>query len=183
MKAHKVLAPIIRFLFRVKAEGLENIPSETPIMFCSNHISAKDPVMIAAACRRQLTFMAKKELFSVPVLGWLIKKLGAVRLDRSGSDVGAIKAAVTVLQNGGALAIFPQGHRYPGVNPAATDTKNGAALIAYRSGADIIPVCIKLSGFKYKFLRKKVIIFFVSAVFKHKLRTLDWLAEYNDLFS
>ena len=115
--------------------------------------------MIAAACKRQITFLAKKELFSVPILGWLIKKLGAVKLDRSGSDVGAIKTSVSVLQKGGALAIFPQGHRYPGVNPATTNTKNGAALIAYRSGADVIPVCIKLSGFKYKFLRKKLIIF------------------------
>ena len=159
LKAHKLLAPIIRFLFRIKAEGLENIPNDTPVMFCANHISAKDPVMIAAACKRQITFLAKKELFSVPILGWLIKKLGAVKLDRSGSDIGAIKTSVSVLQKGGALAIFPQGHRYPGVNPATTNTKNGAALIAYRSGADVIPVCIKLSGFKYKFLRKKLIIF------------------------
>lgn len=159
MKAHKIVAPLIRFLFRIKAEGLENIPDDIPVMFCSNHISAKDPVMIAAACKRQITFMAKKELFSVPVVGWLIKKLEAVRLDRSGSDVGAIKTAVSVLQKGGALAIFPQGHRYPGVNPSTTEPKNGAALIAYRSGADIIPVCIKLSGFRYKFLRKKVVIF------------------------
>ena len=159
MKAHKIIAPVIRFFFRVKAEGLENIPSDTPIMFCANHISAKDPVIIAAACRRQITFIAKKELFSIPILGWLMKKLEAVKLDRSGSDVAAIKAGVRVLENGGALAIFPQGHRYPGVNPANTETKNGAALIAYRSGADIVPVCIKLSGFKYRLFRKKVLIF------------------------
>ena len=159
MKAHRIVAPFIRFFFRIKAEGLENIPKDTPIMFCSNHISAKDPVIIAASCRRQITFMAKKELFSVPLVGWLMKKLEAVKLDRSGSDIGAIKAAVGVLEKGGALAIFPQGHRYPGVNPATTETKNGAALIAYRSGADIVPVCIKLSGFKYRFLRRKTIIF------------------------
>ena len=159
MKAHRILAPMIRFFFRIKAEGLENIPKEAPIMFCSNHIAAKDPVMIAAACRRQITFLSKKELFSVPVLGWLVKKLGAVKLDRSGSDISAIRTSVEVLNNGGALAIFPQGHRYPGVDPATTDTKNGAALIAYRSGADIVPVCIKLKDYKYKFLRRKVIIF------------------------
>ena len=159
MKAHRILAPMIRFFFRIHAEGLENIPPETPIMFCANHIAAKDPVMIAAASRRQITFLAKKELFSVPLLGWLIKKLGAVKLDRSGSDVSAIRASVDVLENGGALAIFPQGHRYPGVHPATTDTKNGAALIAYRSGADVVPVCIKLKKYKYRFLRKKVIIF------------------------
>lgn len=159
MKMHKILAPPIRFFFRIHAEGLENIPADTPIMFCSNHIAAKDPVMIAAACKRQITFLGKKELFSVPLLGWLIKKLGAVKLDRSGSDVSAIRTSVEVLNNGGALAIFPQGHRYPGVHPATTDTKNGAALIAYRSGADIVPVCIKLKNYKYGFLRKKVIIF------------------------
>lgn len=159
MKAHRILAPMIRFFFRIHAEGLENIPEETPIMFCANHISAKDPVMIAAACKRQITFLSKKELFSVPLLGWLIKKLGAVKLDRSGSDISAIRTSVDVLEKGGALAIFPQGHRYPGVDPATTDTKNGAALIAYRSGADIVPVCIKLKGYKYRFLRKKVIIF------------------------
>ena len=159
MKAHRILAPLIRFFFRIKASGLENIPKEGPIMFCSNHIAAKDPVMIAAACNRQITFLAKKELFSVPVLGFLIKKLGAVKLDRSGSDIAAIRTSVDVLDKGGALAIFPQGHRYPGVNPATTETKNGAALIAYRSGADIVPVCIKLKKYKYAFLRKKVIIF------------------------
>ena len=159
MKAHRILAPMIRFFFRIHAEGLENIPAETPIIFCSNHIAAKDPVMIAAACRRQITFLGKKELFSVPILGWLIKKLGAVKLDRSGSDISAIRASVEVLNKGGALAIFPQGHRYPGVHPATTETKNGAALIAYRSGADVVPVCIKLKNFKYRFLRKKVIVF------------------------
>ena len=159
MKMHRFLAPMIRFFFRIEAEGLENIPAETPIMFCANHIAAKDPVMIAAACKRQITFLSKKELFSVPLLGWLIKKLGAVKLDRSGSDVSAIRTSVEVLNNGGALAIFPQGHRYPGVHPATTSTKNGAALIAYRSGADVVPVCIKLKDYKYKFLRKKVIIF------------------------
>ena len=159
MKMHRFLAPMIRFFFRIEAEGLENIPAETPIRFCANHIAAKDPVMIAAACKRQITFLSKKELFSVPLLGWLIKKLGAVKLDRSGSDVSAIRTSVEVLNNGGALAIFPQGHRYPGVHPATTSTKNGAALIAYRSGADVVPVCIKLKDYKYKFLRKKVIIF------------------------
>ncbi len=159
MKAHRILAPMIRFFFRIKAEGLENIPKDVPIMFCANHISAKDPVMIAAACKRQITFLAKKELFSVPLLGWLIKKLGAVKLDRSGSDVSAIKASVKVLESGGALAIFPQGHRYPGVHPATTNTKSGVGMIAYRSGADIVPVCIKLKGFKYHFLRKKVLVF------------------------
>ena len=159
MKAHKILAPLVRFIFRIHAQGLENIPEDGPVMFCANHISARDPVMIAAACKRQITFLSKKELFSVPLLGWLVKKLGAVKIDRSGSDISAIRTSVEVLNKGGALAIFPQGHRYPGIHPATTETKNGAALIAYRSGADVIPVCIKLKKFKYRFMSKKVLIF------------------------
>ena len=154
MKAHRILAPMIRFFFRIEAEGLENVPSDRPILFCANHISAKDPVMIAAACKRQITFLAKKELFSVPVLGWLIKKLGAVKLDRSGSDVSAIKSSVNVLADGGALAIFPQGHRYPSVDPGTTPIKNGAGLVAYRSRCDVIPVFIKTNNNKYRIFRK-----------------------------
>ncbi len=159
MKAHKPIAPMIRFFFRIKAIGIENIPKEGPILFCANHISARDPIMIAAACPRQITFLAKKELFSVPILSWIIKKLGAVRLDRSGSDLTAIKTSVKILNEGNALAIFPQGHRYPRVNPKTTPTKDGAALLAYRSGADIVPVCIKLKNFKYGLFKKIVIIF------------------------
>ena len=153
-RLHRVLAPIFRFIWRIKAVGAENVPLEGAVMFCSNHIAAKDPIMIAAACKRPITFIGKKELFEVPFLGWLIKKLGAIPLDRGGKDVGAIKTAVTALQNDGALAIFPQGHRYPGENPANTPTKNGAALICYRSKCDVIPVCIKTKGHKYRFLRR-----------------------------
>jgi len=112
-KTHKLLAPIIRFFQRIHATGLENIPKEGAVVFCANHMAAKDPIMIAAVCPRQITFIGKKELFKVPLLGWLIKKLGAVPLDRGGFDVAAIRTSVKVLQSGGALAIFPQGHRYP----------------------------------------------------------------------
>ena len=153
-RLHRVLAPMFRFIWRIKAVGAENVPLDGAVMFCSNHIAAKDPIMIAAACKRPITFIGKKELFEVPFLGWLIKKLGAIPLDRGGKDVGAIKTAVTALQNDGALAIFPQGHRYPGENPANTPTKNGAALICYRSKCDVIPVCIKTKGHKYRFLRR-----------------------------
>ena len=158
-KLHSFLAPLIRFFQRVKVKGLENIPDDGPVMLCSNHIAIRDPILIAAVAKRQITFIGKKELFKVPVLGWLIKKLGAVPIDRSGADVSAIKASVNVLKTGGALAIFPQGHRYPGVNPKDTPTKNGAALMIYRSGCDVVPVCIKTKGYKYGLFRRKEIIF------------------------
>ena len=138
---------------------LENIPEEGAVMFCSNHMAAKDPILIGASCPRRITFIAKKELFKIPLLGYLIKKMGAVPLDRGGSDLSAIRTSVNVLKNGEALAIFPQGHRYPGVHPGTTPTKNGAALLAYRAKCDIVPVFIKTKGFKYHFLGKVEITF------------------------
>ena len=115
--------------------------------------------MIAVSAKREITFIGKKELFSVPFLGWLIKKFGAVPIDRGGANASAIKTSVNVLKNGGALAIFPQGHRYPGVNPKDTPIKNGAALIAFHSKSPVLPVCIKTKGFKYHLFGRIDVIF------------------------
>lgn len=158
MKLHKLLAPLFRFFCRLKVHGLENIPKEGGYLICSNHIAAVDPIYIAAVLKRQIYFIAKKEVLSIPVIGWLVKVLGAISLDRGGNDVGAIKAAVELAKKGELVAIFPQGHRYPGVNPATTPKKNGAALIAYHAGCGVIPVCIKVKKFKYALFRRVDII-------------------------
>ena len=83
---------------------------------------------------------------------------GAIELDRGGKDVGALKNAVKAAREGKQVAIFPQGHRYPGENPATTPIKSGAGLIAYHSHVDVIPVCIKTKDVKYRFLRKIEVI-------------------------
>ena len=154
MKAHRIVAPMIRFFWRVKRYGLENIPKEGGLIISSNHIAARDVVLIAAACPRQIRFVAKKELFKVPVVGWLIKKLGAIKLDRGGGDVGAIKTTISLAKQGEIVSIFPQGHRYPGVDPATTPIKNGAGMIAYHSGAMVMPVCIVTKKDKYHLFGK-----------------------------
>lgn len=154
MFLHGALAPTVRFIQRIKPIGLENVPLDGSLMICSNHIAAKDVIMIGAVFPRQIRFVAKKELFKIPLLGWFFNKLGVVKLDRGGADVGAIKTTVELAKSGETVAIFPQGHRYPGVSPSKTPIKNGAGLIAYHSGCDVIPVCIKTTGNKYRFLRK-----------------------------
>ncbi|MBR5242004.1 MAG: (d)CMP kinase [Clostridia bacterium] len=159
MKLHFLVAPMIRFFQRVTVTGVENIPTEGGYVLCSNHIAVRDVILLGASSPRQLKFIGKKELFSIPILGSILKWLGAIRLDRGGADVGALKAAVSQVERGSIVAIFPQGHRRPGVNPAETETKNGAALIAYRSYADIIPACIKTTKNKFTFMCKKEIIF------------------------
>ena len=159
LKLHKVLAPLIRFFQRIKVTGLENVDKEKGYIICSNHIAARDVILIGAAYPAQIRFIAKKELFSVFIIGKLIKKLGAIKLDRGGSDVAAIKTSVNLAKAGLNVAIFPQGHRYPKVDPSTTPTKNGAALIACKSEGDVLPVFIKTKGNKYSFLRRIEIIF------------------------
>ncbi len=159
MRAHFIVAPLIKFFQRIRTVGLENIPEHGKYMICSNHIAAKDSVLIAAAYPRQIRFVAKKELFKIPVLSWLLKKLGAIQLDRGGGDVAAVKKTVELAKSGETVSIFPQGHRYPKVDPSTTKIKNGAGLVAYHSGCDVIPVCIKVKNNKYRFLGRVEIRF------------------------
>lgn len=158
-RAKTIVAPIFCFLMRVKAKGIENIPKNGGIVLCSNHISALDVISIGAVCPRHLTCVAKKELFSVPILGWIMRKLEAIKIDRGGSDVGAIKASIKAAEAGKVLTIFPQGHRCPGVDPQTTPIKHGAGMIAYHSKCAMVPVCIKIKGARYGIFKKVEVIF------------------------
>ncbi len=158
-KAKVVVAPLYRFFMRVKATGTENVPLEGGLVLCSNHIAALDVISIGAVCPRQLACVAKKELFSIPVLGWVMKKLGAIKIDRGGGDVGALKASIKAAEAGRVLTIFPQGHRCPGVNPATTPIKHGAGMIAYHSRCDVLPVCINIRGARYGIFKRVEVIF------------------------
>ncbi len=146
---HALLAWIFRTLLRVRVEGLKNIPEKGGAVLCSNHIAIRDVFVIAAPLDRQPRFLSKKELFRIPILAPLIRALGATPLDRSGKDVGAIRQSIALAESGEIVTVFPQGHRYPRVNPANTPVKHGAAMIAYRAGVPMIPVCIKIKGERY----------------------------------
>ena len=144
---YKIFAPLIGLLFRIRVVGRENIPAEGGYLVCANHIGASDPIFLCYALRnRQMRLMAKKELFSIPLLSSLIRALGAFPIDRKGNDVGAVRRAVALCKQGRCLCIFPQGHRYPGVDPRTTTVKNGTALIATRAGVGILPIYILRKG-------------------------------------
>ena len=85
--------------------------------------------------------------------------MGAIKLDRGGSDVTAIKNAVNLAKTGHNVAIFPQGHRYKGVDPSTTPIKNGAGLIAYKSESDVLPIFIKVKKNRYALFRRIDIYF------------------------
>lgn len=156
---YALLSGIIGFIFRIKVVNPENEPDEGGFVVCANHISATDPIMLSYAFRKhQVCFMAKKELFKIPLLSGLIRMLGAFPIDRGGSDVGAIKTAISVVEGGRCLGVFPQGHRYPSVDPRTTPTKNGAALIATKTQASVIPAFIWRKNNKGGVFRRTYVI-------------------------
>jgi len=156
---YALFAGIVSFLFNYKVINQSKERDEGGYIVCGNHVSATDAIALCYAFRKnQVRFMAKKELFKIPLLAQLIKMLGAFPIDRSGGDVGAIKSAVKIVKDGGCLGIFPQGHRYPGVDPRTTSTKNGMALIASRTKADIVPTYIWRKKNKFRLFRRTYII-------------------------
>lgn len=155
---YALLARLIRALFRVRVINADNEPTESGFMLVSNHTSGVDPVIICASMKQQICFMGKKELFKIPVVGGFLKSLGGYPIDRGGTDISAIKTTVNMLKEGKCIGMFPQGTRHPGVEPRGTEVKNGVSLIAARSGANILPVCIKTKKNKPKMFRKTYII-------------------------
>ncbi len=139
------LAWVFRLVYRVHPHNSEVIPENGACIIAPNHTSALDCIIIAVSSPRQVYFMAKAELFKIPVLSWLIRALGAFPVKRKEGDVGAVKKSISLLKKGDALCMFPQGTRCPYVELETTKDKLkwGVGLISDRSGADVIPVYIK----------------------------------------
>jgi 1-acyl-sn-glycerol-3-phosphate acyltransferase len=156
---YAIFAGIVSFIFNYKVINREKEPDKGGCIVCANHVSATDAIALCYAFKKnQVYFMAKKELFKVPVLAPLIKLLGAFPIDRGGNDVGAVKTAIGLVSDGKTLGIFPQGHRYPGEDPRETRTKNGMALIATKAQADIVPAYIWRKNNRFKLFRRTYII-------------------------
>ena len=157
---HALFAAPARFLLRVHVHGRENIPSEGGHILLSNHMSFLDPIVLSAAFprARMPKYLAKAELFRVPLLGRIIRVFGAIPVDRSRGDVGAIRRSVEVAKSGELLAVFPQGTRQKGKNPADTPIKHGCAMIAARAGVPVLPVCIHIKKQRYALFRRVDVI-------------------------
>lgn len=153
------LAPVFRFFLRMKVVGLENEPKDGGFLVCANHIAASDAIVLCAALRKhQPCLMAKAELFKVPLLAGLLRRLGAYPVSRGMGDVGAVKTSIRYLEEGRCVGMFPQGTRCPGVDPRTTPVKNGVAMIACRAGASVLPVYIHTEGNVTKFFKKRTVI-------------------------
>lgn len=153
-----LLAGAARKLYRVRVINPNNEPLDRHFIVASNHTAAADGVIICACMKNQIRFMGKKEVFKVPVVGAFLKAIGCYPVDRKGSDVAALKTTINLLKDKDCVGIFPQGTRCPGVDPATTTVKNGVGLITVRSGADVLPVCVKSKSGAVKMFRKNYLI-------------------------
>ena len=132
--------PIFRFLFRGQTIGISNLPKEGGVVVVSNHGSHLDPPILGHALGRPVAFMAKTELFNVPILSFIITACGAYPVKRGAGDREALRNASNRLIEGWATGVFLDGTRQE--NGRVNDPKAGAALLASRTGSPILPVAI-----------------------------------------
>lgn len=154
--ARKCLGGFFRFAYGIKVVGKENEPMEGPVLVCANHLSNHDVIILGSCLKRSVRFFAKAELFKVPVVGALVKALGAFPIKRGDavSATATIKFSLNLLSDGEMVGIYPQGTRCPGVDPRTTEVKGGVGMLAYRSKATVLPVLIRTKSWKCGFFRR-----------------------------
>ncbi len=139
-----VARALLRLLFRLEVVHPERVPGAGPLLLVANHSSFLDPPLVGSTCPRRLAFLAKAELFRIPLFGRLLHALGARPIRREGADPAALRTALRVLEAEGALLIFPEGTR--GDEGALRPAKAGAGMLAVMSGASVVPVYVSGSG-------------------------------------
>lgn len=156
-------ALVCKIFGKMQVIGRENIPATGGVLLCGNHVSYIDPPALGAGATRPVHFMAKLELFQVPVLGFLIKNVGAFPVKRGTADRAALKKAIELLKSGEVVGMFPEGQRNyepEKVLPAEA----GVGMIVLRAKVPVVPVALvnteKLlppHSIFFKFTRLKVV--------------------------
>tara|TARA_B100000401_G_C52720806_1_gene678499 strand:+ start:69 stop:689 length:621 start_codon:yes stop_codon:yes gene_type:complete len=148
-----IVFPIYKLIFKGRLIGKENIPKNSSFILVSNHGSLLDPPLLGHAIGRNISFMAKEELFRVPFLGFIIRACGAYPVKRGMIDKNTINIACEKLLNNNNIGIFIDGTRQK--NGRVNKPKNGAALLSYKNQKLLLPVAIinshKLVRFKFWF--------------------------------
>jgi 1-acyl-sn-glycerol-3-phosphate acyltransferase len=130
---------------RIEVRGQENIPMEGPLVIASNHLNDADPGIICTRIRRPIAFMAKIELFRVPLLAQFLRAFGSFPVRRGEADISTLRIANENLKLGRAVCIFPEGTR-EGAAEKLKEALPGAAIVALRNDVPILPIAISGSG-------------------------------------
>lgn len=151
----------VKWLYKIfydfHIEGVENIPQDRPVVLASNHRSYADPVILTMPMKLPVSYMAKEELFHNKLFGWFIRKLGAFPVTRGAGDMSVIDDSINILRSGRNLVIFPEGTRSK--DGKVGKGKTGVAMIAAKSGADVVPCGIVFEGEKLHFRSKLTLKF------------------------
>ena len=137
-----MLAPVLRFFFRVRVEGLEHISPDGPAILASNHVSFSDSFFLPMVLGRRVTFVAKAEYFDDPKTAWFFRAVGQIPIRREGgsASAGALLAATDVLNSGGLFGIYPEGTRSPDGKLYKGHT--GVARLALNCNVPVLPVAM-----------------------------------------
>ena len=149
------LGPLVRFVFRVEIINRGSEPASGSYIVSGNHSSNYDPIILGASLTRPVRYMAKESLFKVPLLGRLIRALGAYPVNREDPGVGPIRTSLNLLKSGELISVFPQGHRFD--NNAPYDTaklKPGIGMFACTAEVGVLPVSIITKGKRTGFFRR-----------------------------
>ena len=132
------LAALLTRLWKLRVAGAHHVPVDGPLILAANHTAFLDGLLLAAASPRPVHVLAKSEIF-VPPIDRLMRATSQIRIEYDGPDRSALLEAVAVLAEGGVVGVFPEAHRGAG---DARHLKHGAAYLAARSGALVVPVAI-----------------------------------------
>lgn len=134
------LTPLFRIVFRLKVTGIENLPASGGYIIASNHVSLWDPPVLASPVIRNIHYMAKQELFEIPLFAAIIRAVGTFPVKRGTADRNAIRTAISLLKAGEVVGIFPEGTRSK--TGKLQKAEPGLELIAARAGVPVIPVAL-----------------------------------------
>ncbi len=140
-----ILIFFIKPIMRIHVNGLENLPENNDYILCANHKSNWDPIFLAISIPNQIHFVAKKEITTWPIVGWIVKKLGVIPVERDGRDLASLKHCIKLLKEDKTIGIMPEGTRTKNIDRA--NMKDGVSFMALKAKVDIIPVEI-ISTFK-----------------------------------
>ena len=125
----------------IQRTGLENVPNQGGVILAANHQSYWDPPILGCAIKRPAYYVAKQELFSLPVLGWILPRVHAVPIRRGTPDPKANKKAIKLLLSGQCLILFPEGTR--GRGDQFLEPKSGVGLLALETKVPVVPVYLE----------------------------------------